>query len=747
MIIELAGVPGGGKTHLSRGFEAAYPGQASLVTLSMTDRLEEARYVLLFLLRHPASFLSIVTFVARHHVRGLFFYSLHLALRAAGKYAKAKRMRGAVIIDEGLVHLCVVIPARALTEDEARRLIDALPQPDALMIASEGSFHRFHRDDENIHPRIAQGDASLGAWEAAVRKNAATVARVLPNARAIGEGGVSVLKGIVDEDKENRRNTTHLAVVIGAFALFALIGIGWSLTTPYIKSIDEQVYLTGALQAREGTLADPDMLLGYEYWPYLYPEVLFAFYEPLGHGGFKSAYLFALIMGTGLASYAALRMLYLAWVPALLYSLVALMPRAAAGTELFGAFTFREAIGREAALPLFWLASAFMLRRIIDKRSLWPVFLFIGAGIFLHPVTVTLFALASLVASGVALLLRGMSWWRTLQELIIAGFAFMLAGSYFFGKVFERLAPSAAEGAVSSVAYVDAILYRNTWEFPTATLDWYVHMLIVSFVFLLVLLAYHFAPLLRRLRARYPFPHGRTFLIWGFSLATISLTLAVIVPGLNLYAMQEWGAPYAFQQWSRISKFYYLGLFVMLIPAAALLYAWYLDSAYRMKRAFLTLVVLSGLASSTFGFELFQFVAGYANYERAYVPQALSGVPDDTRPKDYHELCRTLEMLGISSAEEVVSNDFGMRYYCRSNLYITHEEGAAYTYRPRAELVDWHARYLAQRDTLRSFDLEAIQAYARSVGARVVVLTRNENSEAMRGALRTSRFVILPIPY
>lgn len=750
MVIELAGVPGGGKTTVARAYEALDPEGPRTVTVSMTNRFSEAGYASLFLIRHPVAFARLVLFTVRYRAPGLLRYSLHLMLRASAKYAKTRLTCDAALIDEGIVHLLVAIPGRTVDERAMRSLLCVLPLPEVVAFASEGTFHRFHREDTAVHPRVAQGAARLSAWESAVKANAATLSGALSRmgvdvVPVRGEDTTARLGARIAMRSRELSPRRRAAVLLLTFSLVALLGIGWSLTTPYIKSIDEQVYLVGALQTAEGTLPDASMLEGYRYIPYLYPNVLLALYEPMGHEAFKSAYLFLLVIAIGLASYGALRILSLPWVPALLLSIVALMPRAAGGTELFGAFTFREAIGREAAMPLFWIAGALLLARIRDRRALWPVFVLMGLGLFLHPVTVTLFAFSALVASGITLLILRTPFLTVVREVLLAGLVFIVAGSYFFVKVFERLAPSVEEGSASAEAYVSAILYRNAWEFPSATLEWYVHMAIVSFAFLALLAAYFALPVMRRLRARYPFPHARTLLIWGGTLAAVSLFVSVLVPGVNLYAMKEWGASYAFQQWSRMSKFYYLGLFVALVPAVAILYAAYKDGRHRLRRLALAVVVAIGLASSTFAFEIAQFSVGYPNYERAYIPQALSGIADDTRPEDYRELCSVLSTLGISGEEEVVSNDFGLRYYCRSNLYATHEEGAAYTYRPRADLIDWHARYLAQRDALRSLDPAVMSAFARTVDARVVILPRNERTETLGGAVRTSRFVILPI--
>lgn len=746
MVIELAGVPGGGKSTLSRAYAAAR-GKDAVVTLPMRRGAAISGF-LRYAIGHPVHAFWLVAFAVRHHAPGLFAYSLHLALRAAAKLGQAERQEGSapVLVDEGTTHLLCALPNRALALPEMRRWLDHLPRADAVMLATDGSFHRFHREDEHVHPRVAKGAEALAAWEAAVRENARTLEAALkeegiPYARL--EGGEAGLQSLSASVPRSLRERVQPLAVFAAFALVALCGVALSASTPYIKSDDEQVYLIGALQAEEGTLPDPEMLEGYEYGPYLYPKVLAALYEPMGHFAFKATYLVLLIFATGLAAFAALRMIGLPWIPSLLASVVALMPRAAAGTELFGAFTFREAIGREAAMPLFWVATGLIIARISRGKALWPAFVLIGLFLFLHPVTVTLYAFLALFASGIAMLFMRVPVLRIVRELLFAGLAYVIAGFYFFVKVFERIAPTGAADAPQD-KYVDAILFRNAWEFPAASFDWYLHMAIVSAPLLALLAAYLLWPRIRRLGQG--IGNARLLLSWGLSAMAFSLILAVLIPGLNLYAMQHFDAPYAFQQWSRISKFFYFGLFVALVPAVAVLWQRFTVSGWRWKRFALAGVVLMGLASSTFAFEVAQFAIGYANYEKAYVPQAWSGVPDSPDAADYRDTCSALAAIGAKPEDAIVSNDFGLRYYCRADLFVTQEEGAAFTYRTRAELVDWHARLLAQRAAFSTGDPEAIRAFAREVGARFVVLSHTARNEELMGsaiATTTAAHIIL----
>ena len=300
-------------------------------------------------------------------------------------------------------------------------------------------------------------------------------------------------------------------IIVGTFALMALFGLFVSLSAPYISSGDELVYLTGTLQAKEGTLPDAYMLQGYDYSVYLYPKIMSYWYEPLGYYAFKSIYLFALVLATGLSAYTLFRFLRLPWLPSLLLSVVLLIPRFSSGTEIFGILTFREAIGRQIALPLFLVGTAFLIRRMIEKKSLWPVFGIFGFGLFLHPVTVMLFSFISLVAITMTRLFQRVSALKVFREVIVSGAVFVLSGSYFFIDVFARLARGVADEGVSTDLYAQAIMFRNAWEFLPESLLFFRHMAIVSVFFVALIVIFYSIPALRLVRAKYLFPTAGRF--------------------------------------------------------------------------------------------------------------------------------------------------------------------------------------------------------------------------------------------
>ena len=176
MIIEFCGIPGG-KSTLAKAYAERYKDSAVLVTLDMYKRLPEIEYGILFACRHPLSFFWLCAFVLRYHMRGLFWYSLHLALRACAKYQKASLATSSriILIDEGLIHALGVLSSYPLKKEEICKWMRRIVLPDAACIALSGDFHRFHNSHAALHPRVGKGDEELKSWEFAVKENTSKV--------------------------------------------------------------------------------------------------------------------------------------------------------------------------------------------------------------------------------------------------------------------------------------------------------------------------------------------------------------------------------------------------------------------------------------------------------------------------------------------------------------------------------------------------------------------------------------------
>lgn len=540
------------------------------------------------------------------------------------------------------------------------------------------------------------------------------------------------------------------AIVVGVFLALAFFGVLLSFSAPYALDDDELVYLTGALQAREHTLPDAHMLQAYDYGPYVYPAAMFSVFDSLGYYPYKTILVFLLVLSTGIAGYALFRLLALPWIPALLLSLVAVMPRDAAGTETFGVLTFREATGRSLALPLFLLGSGFLIHRLVRGKSIWWLFGLFGLLIFLHPATILLFAPVAIFGILAVRFLQRTPFVKMVHEVALASVAFIVGGAYFFYVLVSRFSHTVSAQGVSAADFVQAVYFRNQFEFPAASLLWFRHMFVVSSLFIALLIAFYTIPRLKALLARYPLPHAREILVWGLTAAASALLITIAVPGIDLYLMQHADAPYFAQQWSRTAKLYYLGLFVAVTPLIYALWQQYVASTNRWKHLFAALIVLAGVLSSTIPFEMGQFALGYKNYNPAYIPQSLSHVPDRVTPSEYEELCGALKTLGAKPETLIISNDFALRYYCRSDLYATSEEGAAYLQLERADMVTWYKRYIAQRTAIASGDPQAMIAFAKSVGGEFVVMPRDQKHAKVetfraRPVATTTRFTVLKV--
>lgn len=165
---------------MAKEYVTQYPDEAEIVVLDMYARWPTFLNGLLFVMGNPVASTHFFMFVFRHHAPGLLRYSLHLALRACAKYTLAVRCKKQyVFIDEGMCHILGTIPGHAVGEPDMRKALESLPKSTRIVIAEEGNFHRFHREDVAMHPRIRQGSDMLAKWEIAARQNVATLARLL----------------------------------------------------------------------------------------------------------------------------------------------------------------------------------------------------------------------------------------------------------------------------------------------------------------------------------------------------------------------------------------------------------------------------------------------------------------------------------------------------------------------------------------------------------------------------------------
>ena len=120
--------------------------------------------------------------------------------------------------------------------------------------------------------------------------------------------------------------------------------------------------------------------------------------------------------------------------------------------------------------------------------------------------------------------------------------------------------------------------------------------------------------------------------------------------------------------------------------------------------------------------------------------QSLSGIPDDTTANEYRETCNALTKFGATSTTTVISGNFAFRYYCKANLYVTLEEGAAYQQLKRADVVNWYTQYL-RSGTLSKTAIRVIFLILQIVSGRILLFCRERRSTPRSTLLRIGRLL------
>lgn len=179
MIVELYGLPGSGKSTLSR--QISHDQNWRIVRIE--NRAEILRYNLLFLLRHPVKFLALFGYLVRgSSSRQMFkFKFLSFFLNRNAKYQKAKGYPLA-LIDEGHVQNIVSFFETPASETQLRRCLSFTPMPDLLVIL------KLTREEleavvegRDFTTRKERGSAYMSAWLEAIQANTETLLRIVPS--------------------------------------------------------------------------------------------------------------------------------------------------------------------------------------------------------------------------------------------------------------------------------------------------------------------------------------------------------------------------------------------------------------------------------------------------------------------------------------------------------------------------------------------------------------------------------------
>jgi len=184
MIIEFYGLPGSGKTTISRTLAER---GGKYVYLHTSPRFETIRLVPLFAFKNPGKalfwFCELFKESMKFHFGTLFRYKLHLLLISIAQYQQAQRNAETVyLLDEGLFQRILSIYETKKTREDIERYIRHIPKVDIVVIA-ENKSTEFYRFKESPHryesPRLHLGKEYFENWMEVVRYNDAIIKSVL----------------------------------------------------------------------------------------------------------------------------------------------------------------------------------------------------------------------------------------------------------------------------------------------------------------------------------------------------------------------------------------------------------------------------------------------------------------------------------------------------------------------------------------------------------------------------------------
>ena len=499
------------------------------------------------------------------------------------------------------------------------------------------------------------------------------------------------------------------------FIIVGTTSVLYSLTLPFSVNGDTYVTLLANKAISDVHYPDREMILRNDFRPYLYPVTLEFLNSRFSAHDYTLILLFFLVVVTGFAGYIALRMLGFSRVISTSVSAIALFPRSCIGMELWGVIAPSDVLGRTFALPVLWLLAAWYIKRKQEKRSLWPVFAFLGLSTYIHPVSLVFFG-GILFLVFLFQIIVEKNWRRGFKDFGISVAAFCAGASLLLVKIFGTTSRIASHGdglQVSGADYATAVYARIRWDFPPASTVWIRNVLVVSFIFLFAGAWAYFE--IRKQKKKENTMYKEIFR-FALPLIFFSIVISIALPALQIWLMREHNWPLIIQQASRVSKYYYLGLFLIFAVALSLI-----TKRYPKKKYLIELITVIGIASSGFGLEWFEFLIGYPNYSESYIPAVFQHKNFPNESLKYPAICKQMKDAGITRNDIVLSDDFPLRYFCEAKLLVTMEEGSAYLMSGKSEMVWWQRTYYEQGG---SFDTaEHLVNFAKREKARYALLT------------------------
>jgi hypothetical protein len=460
-----------------------------------------------------------------------------------------------------------------------------------------------------------------------------------------------------------------------------------------------------------------DMLSNYNYGNYLYYNLIESLTNHFPIEIYRTWILFSYVFLLGLCCYIALRSIKISRAVSLVTSVIALFPRLSIGSTFFGVFTHKENLGRSLVFPLVWIIFCWHLKRSQDKKEIWPVFLIIGLGSYLHPVTMVFLAGLLLLVTLVNHFIDR-EWLVGAKQFIKGLAAFCLGALPLLFEIYQRTRVI-ADGLVSKIDYSTAIEFRLGWEFPPDNLVWFKAISVLCAFFVVAIL---FSMYKRNVGNVIDYIRINLTARWVFLVAMYSISLSIILPFIQLQAIRHLGSPLLIQQTSRIFIFFYPALFIAFAISLNYLFR-NTQILKRFRVFFLILVLLFGIISSNIGSEWLQYLSKKGAYDPGYIPLKIQGGSDINDFDFYPTVCGELRKLGANSNSKIITDD-GLRllYFCEIPLHVTWQDGAAYLNKGRSEFVTWFKRYSEQTNVLESGDIVALKKYMKSNGAKYIVI-------------------------
>lgn len=524
-------------------------------------------------------------------------------------------------------------------------------------------------------------------------------------------------------------------LVIQLFLALALVSVLYSLTLPLTTHGDTYVTLLANKASSDLTFPDREILMNFDFKPYFYTNILDFLSNHFSLLTYKFILLFVLVFATLYCAYLALRILGFGISISVLVAIIALLPRVGIGGEAWGVIVADDVLGRTLGLPLLWLISAWFIRRRFDHKSLWPVFVLSGLASYFHPVSLIFFN-GLLFIIFFIFIIFDKEYKRDFKDLFLSVVAFSLSASFLLSKILfvtKKMSTAfSGYGAVSARDYYDALVYRVGWDFLPQSAIYTIHFIIINFIFFIAI-----GYVVYNIYNKKIDKSSIEYFISKFGLIIIFLSvfLSIFIPNTELWLVKSFDFPFAIQQSSRFFKYYYLGQYLIL----AVFSTQFFKDFKNNKKILFTAFLLIGIASSTFGFEIFKFVVGYKNYKKEYIPNIFQKDKLQNDLVVYPSTCKQLENANINRDELVISDHFQIRYYCGTRLFTTFEEGSIYFITGKRELVNWMRTYEEQKRALYSESPDNLIAFANKVGARYAVV---EATSPMISKLENKKMVV-----